>query len=267
MSLHPQTEFTIPPDTQRVANAAFPEGNSYMHMRNELGIIYQDKAFSDLFPRRGQPALSPAQLALVTAMQFAERLSDRAAADAVRARIDWKYALGLSLENAGFDASVLSEFRARLLENAAELQLLETLLERLRQAKLLKAGGRMRTDSTHVLAAVRDVNRLEMVGETVRQALNLVATVAPTWLQSWVASDWFDRYQHRFEEYRLPKSRQQRYDLGEQIGRDGFELWERLAHEPSLMGVCEAPALEALRQIWVQQYYLGYFQFSSVIVQ
>jgi hypothetical protein len=98
-----------------VARAAFPKGNAYLRMHDELGRLYADRDFAALFPTRGQPALAPAQLALVTLMQFAENLSDRQAADAVRARIDWKYALCLELEDPGFDASVLCEFRARLL--------------------------------------------------------------------------------------------------------------------------------------------------------
>ena len=121
-------------------------------MRDEFGVLYHDDQFAGLFPSRGQPAASPAHLALVSVMQFAEGLSDRQAADAVRARIDWKYALGLELDASGFDATVLSEFRSRLIEGSAELVLFETLLTRVRVKGLLKARGRQRTDSTHVLS-------------------------------------------------------------------------------------------------------------------
>jgi transposase len=161
-------------------------------------------------------------------MQFAEGLSDRQAADAVRGRIDWKYALALPLTDPGFDASVLSEFRSRLLAGQAEQLLFETLLIRFRAAGLLKARGRQRTDSTHVLGAIQMLNRLECVGETLRQALNLLATVAPDWLQTWVPSDWFERYTRRFEDYRLPPGRPERYALAETMGADGFELLRRL---------------------------------------
>src|SRR5205807_8969527 len=123
-------------ETARVARAAFPKGNTYLRMHDELGRLYADRDFAALFPVRGQPALAPAQLALVTLMQFAEGLSDRQAADAVRARIDWKHALCLPLEDPGFDASVLSEFRARLVEGAQEALLLELLLARCRDAGL-----------------------------------------------------------------------------------------------------------------------------------
>src|SRR6266498_3294939 len=157
MSLKPQAFDTIPEETVRVAKAAFPNGNLYMRMRDELGVVYTDHAFAALFPSRGQPAEAPARLALITIMQFAEGLSDRQAADAVRGRIDWKYALGLELTDTGFDASVLSEFRARLVDGGAAQQLLERMLERLREQGLVVPGGRQRTDATCVVAAVREL--------------------------------------------------------------------------------------------------------------
>ncbi len=169
----------IPEETQRIARAAFPKGSLAMRMREELGTVYLDDQFSDLFPHRGQPAASPALLALVVVLQFAEGLSDRQAADAVRGRIDWKYALGLELTDEGYDFSVLSEFRTRLADGHAEERLLDTLLTAFRERGLLKAGVRQRTDSTHVLANLRDLNRLECVGETLRAALNELAQLAP----------------------------------------------------------------------------------------
>ena len=120
MSLRPEPIGEIPSETVRVARAAFPRGNPYLRLRDELGTVFRDEDFADLFPRRGQPALPPWRLALVTVLQFRENLSDRQAADAVRARIDWKYLLGLELTDPGFDASVLCEFRARLLKGGAE---------------------------------------------------------------------------------------------------------------------------------------------------
>src|SRR5262249_47432923 len=180
-SLHPQAVYSIPPETQQVARAAFPKGTLCLHIADMLGPIYTDALFTDLFPRRGQPAEDPARLALVTVLQFVENLSARRAADAVRGRIDWKYALGLELTDAGFHHTVLSEFRARLVTGGAELRLLDTLLGRLRERQLLKTRGRQRTDSTHVLAAVRVLNRLEQEGETLRAALNRLAVGAAEW--------------------------------------------------------------------------------------
>ena len=154
MCLHPRPVDPVPERTARVARAAFPNGNPYVRMRDELGTIFEDGDFAGLFPKRGKPAFSPWRLALATIMQFSEDLPDRRAADAVRARIDWKYALSLELDDPGFDASVLCEFRARLLENGEERLLFDALLERFRRMGLVKARGSQRTDSTHVLAAV-----------------------------------------------------------------------------------------------------------------
>lgn len=254
MSLHPRPMFDVPEETTMIAQAAFPKGNTYMHMRDELGPIFADEQFTDLFSGRGQPAASPAQLALVTVMQFAEGLSDRAAANAVRSRIDWKYALGLDITDPGFDGSVLSEFRTRLVEGNAELLLFETMLTCLRDKGLLKVRGRMRTDSTHILAAIRTLSRLECIGETLRQALNVLATVVPDWLREWVPVEWYDRYSRRFEDYRLPKSRQDRYTLGEQIGQDGMFLWDQISSNAELAQLLNLPALETLRQVWLQQF-------------
>ncbi len=165
----------IPPvseETDRVARAAFPKGNLYLKMRDELGVFYSDADFADLFPTRGQPAFSPWRLALVTVMQFVEGLSDRQAAEAVRSRINWKYALSLELTDTGFDFSVLSEFRQRLLTKGKEASLLERMLEGFQAQKLLKSGGTQRTDSTHFLAKVRYLSRMESVVKTLRAALN-----------------------------------------------------------------------------------------------
>jgi len=148
-------------------------------MHDAFGAIFVDHEFAALFPTRGQPAEAPWRLAMVTIMQYVEDLSDRRAADAVRSRIDWKYALSLELTDPGFDNTVLSEFRMRLVSGSAEQKVLDLILEKCREHKLIKARGRQRTDSTHVLARVRAVNRLECVGETMRHALNSLAVVAP----------------------------------------------------------------------------------------
>src|SRR5947208_16443398 len=155
MSLHPQQLIPrVPEQTARIARPAFPKGSPYLTLRDTLGTIFEDSHFADLYPKQGQPACPPWRLALITLMQFREGLSDRQAAEAVRARIDWKYLLGLELSDPGFDASVLCEFRARLLAGDAGERLLEKLLGRCRERELIKARGRQRTDATHVLASI-----------------------------------------------------------------------------------------------------------------
>src|SRR5947199_7866501 len=228
MSLHPQAIPAIPEETIRVAHAVLPQGNVWMQMRDELGTLYEDQDFADLFPSRGQPAEAPWRLALVMVMQYAEGLTDRQAADAVRTRIDWKYALSLEITDPGFDFSVLSEFRGRLLTHQAERRLFDTMLSQFRERGWVKERGKQRTDSTHVLAAIRAVNRLECVGETMRHALNVLAEIAPDWLIEHMQPEWAKRYQSRFSDFRLPKEEQARKALAEQIGADGRDLLEKI---------------------------------------
>ncbi|WP_239395869.1 transposase, partial [Frankia sp. CiP3] len=154
--------------TAQVAQAAFPKGNLAMRIRDELGAVYDDERFMGAFGVRGRPGISPGQLMMVTVLQFSENLTDRQAADAVRDRVSWKFALGLDLDDAGFDASVLSEFRSRLVAGDLATLALDALLERLAAEGLVKARGRARTDSTHVLGAIRHLCRLELAGETLR---------------------------------------------------------------------------------------------------
>src|SRR3990172_189171 len=256
MSLQVKPGSTVPEETARVARAAFPKGNPYLTLRDELETVYTDSLFVALFSQLGQPAETPWRLALVTVLQFAEGLSDRQAADAVRGRIDWKYLLGLALEDAGFDFSVLSEFRDRLIAGQMEQQLLDELLERFRGRGLLKARGKQRTDSTHIQAAIRNLNRLELVGETMRHALNSLAVSSPAWLKDHVPQAWYERYGPRFEQSRLPKTEAERDNLALQIGQDGRLLltWAYTPDTPE--EVQKLPAVEILRHVWVQQYYI-----------
>jgi len=257
MSLRAPLCYQIPEQTIQVARAAFPKGNPYMRMRDQFGSIYTNPDFAHLFPKDGQPAEAPAHLALVTIMQFAEGLSDAQAADAVRGRIDWKYALGLELTDSGFDASVLSEFRTRLVGGQAELLLFDLMLTQFRTLGLLKARGSQRTDSTHVLAAVRALNRLQTIGETMRHALNVLAVAAPEWLTPLLQEDWRDRYGPRFDEYRLPKAKDERQALAEQIGADGRDLLHQIYAADAPPWLRDVPAVQMMRQVWIQQYHAG----------
>ncbi len=254
MSLQPTPILPVPKETARVARAAFPKGNRYLEMRDVLGTIYTDELFADLYPQRGQPAEAPWRLALVTVFQFQEGLSDRQAAEAVRGRIDWKYALSLELTDAGFDASVLSEFRSRLVAHGASERLLEVLVEQFRERGLITGRGKQRTDSTHVLGAVRLLNRLELVSETLRAALEDIATVAPEWLQSWVPPQWLQRYGRRIEEGRLPKGEAARQQYAEQVGADGARLLARVQEADVPAVVREVATVKELGIVWQQQY-------------
>ncbi len=253
--LRPMPIAPIPPETARVARAAFPKGNRYLRVADELDTLFTDDAFLTLFPTHGQPAHPPWRLALVTILQFAEGLSDRQAAHAVRSRIDWKYALRLELTDPGFDASVLSEFRGRLLAGSAEFLLFDMVLTWCRDHQLIRARGRQRTDSTHILAVVRALNRIEVVGETLRHALNTLTVVAPEWLRTVSPSDWRDRYVRRAEDDRLPTTQTARAALRLTIGQDGWRLLATIDHPDAPSWLREIPAVAILRRVWIQNYW------------
>ena len=255
MTLHPRSIPEVPEETVRIARAAFPKGNRYLHMRDELGSLYEDQDFAGVFPQVGQQAESPWRLALVTVMQFAENLTDRQAVEAVAARVDWKYALSLEMSASSFDASVLCEFRTRLVNGGMEGVLLERMLERFAVLGLVKQGGKQRTDSTHVMAVVRDLNRLECVGETLRAALESLSIVDGEWVQQRVPNEWFMRYALPFENSRLPQEKKQREALAEIIGQDGFGLLTLLSEADTPLYLAHIPAVKVLRWVWIQQYY------------
>jgi transposase len=256
MSLRPQQSIPpVPDDTARVARAAFRRGNPCLLLRDRLGAVFDDADFADLYPKRGQPAYAPWRLALVTLLQFREGLSDRQAAEAVRARIDWKYLLALDLADSGFDHSVLCEFRGRLLGGDAIERLLARVLDTAREGGLLKARGRQRTDSTHVLAAVRDLNRVELLAETLRAALNAITTVAPPdWLRTLAPPEWHERYGRRIEEMRLPETGPKRDAYVVQVGTDGYQLLGALAAADAPASVAVLPAVAVLQRVWARHF-------------
>lgn len=254
MSFDRRYMLDIPEETVEIAQAAFPKGNIYMTMRDELGVMYEDSEFATLFASDGQPGLPPGMLAQVTVMQYAEGLTDRQAAEAVRARIDWKYALNLEMRDSGFHYSALSEFRDRLISGEMEGKLLDDLLQQWQKRGLVKARGQQRTDSTIVLANIRQLNRLSCVGETMRRALNDISAVAPEWLLEQISSDWFDRYGPRFDGYRLPKGKGKQEELRATIGADGLHLLQQIYAKDAPAYLVELSSVDVLRRVWIQQY-------------
>jgi transposase len=241
--------------TAAVARAAFPKGCLAMRVRDQLGLLFADEEFASAFGRRGRPGVSPGLLALVSVMQFAENLTDRQAAHAVRSRIDWKYLLGLELTDAGFDFTVLHGFRIRLLSHGQEMKILDLMLAKLAELGLVTAGGRQRSDSTHVLAAVRTLNRLEFVAETLRAGLEALAAAAPQWLLAHVEPRWIEEYGSRAEGYRLPREEDERAALAQQIGADGYRLLEALHSAGAPRWLRQITAVDTLRIVWIQQFH------------
>jgi transposase len=254
MSMRPRALPEVPEQTAMVARAAFPKGALAIRVRDELGEVFSDGAFIDAFGVRGRPGISPGQLAMITVLQFAENLTDRQAADAVRGRIDWKYGLGLQLTDPGFDFTILSQFRTRLVDHQLQAMAFEMLLDRLVDLGLVKARGKQRTDATHVVATVRDLNRLEMVAETLRAALEALAAAAPQWLATQIDAEIIKRYAVRIDEWRLPHGQTKRQNLAVQTGRDGYRILTAVADRTAPLWLRQIPAVDVLRQVWIQQY-------------
>lgn len=266
MTFHAHPVPPVPDATAAATLAAFPNGNPYVSLREELGPLFTDELFADWFAPRGAPVeVAPWRLALVLVLQELETLSDRQAADNVRRCLDWKYLLSLELTDPGFDHTLLHDFRDRIVANQAEQQLLDTLLQAFKARGLLKARGRQRTDATHVLANVRTLNRIECVGETLRHTLEVLATVAPAWLQPHILPEWLDRYGLRIDEFRLPTKPEERLAMAVTMGRDGRTLLHAIYASGTPHWLRALPAVETLRQVWLQQFVTvdGEFRFRT----
>lgn len=209
-----------------------------------------DEDFTDWYPRDGRPGLSPAQLATVSVLQFLLDLSDRQAAEAVRCRIDFKYALAMELDDPGFHHSVLTDFRDRLTQGNRADRLLDLALARLKDAGLVRERTTQRTDSTHVLAAVRDLTRLELITEAVRAALEELADTAPHLPADLVEEEWGRRYGRPIRLGKNPTRPKTRINT---TGHDACRLLEHLYQHGADRAF--GPRLQALRQIMVQNYY------------
>jgi transposase len=226
-----------------------------VEIRDRLGQWLVDEEFAAAFGIRGRPGWPPSRLALVTVLQRAEKLTDRTAAEAVRARLDWKYLLGLPLEDPGFDHTVLPEFRGKVAEAGLETAALDALLAKLAADGLVKAGGKQRTDSTHVVAAVAALNRLELAGESVRAALEALAAAHPDWLaQRICVSDWTGRYGTPMTAWRPPASQAKQDELAIAYARDGYALLEAVYDPSSPPWLRELPAVDVLRRVLLQNY-------------
>jgi len=227
-------------------------------MRDRLGAWMSDELFAAAFGARGRPGYPPAMLALVTVLQMAENLTDRQAAEAVAARLDWKYALGLPLDDPGFDHTVLSEFRARAAGHGLEEAALDALLARLAADGLVKAGGKQRTDSTHVLASVRRMHLVELAGESVRAALEALAAACPDWVAArFCTGDWARRYGSRIDSWRLPKGKAAQDARALEYARDGHALAGALLEDGAPPWARDLPAVQVLRTVLLQNFLIA----------
>jgi transposase len=263
--LRPVSPGRVPVATAELAWKVHPKGTDEMRVRDALGPLFADEDFAGgrmagMFSRRGQPGLSPALLAMVTVLQFLHHLSDREAVAAVADRISWKYMLGLELDAAGFDASVLSEFRDRLTEPGRADGLLEVMLDRLKTAGLIRAGQAVRTDSTHVIAAVRALNRVEHAGEALRAATEQIAGIWPDWIVPLLDAGWYHRYGRKVETGRLlgrGPGKTTVAKLAAQIGADIAALLGRIDADATAGWMNELAQVRYLRAFFAVQFRPG----------
>ncbi len=254
MSMKPHGVPPIPEETVRLARESFPKGTFCLFLRDELGTIYHDEQFALLFSKRGQPAEAPWRLAVVTVLQYIYGLTDRDAADAVAGRLEWKYLLSLPPNDHGFDFTVLSAFRERLVEANAQDLLLDPLLQLCEQRGWLKAGGKQRTDSTHVLSAVRQLSSAEAVGEALRAALFELAEQQPQWLVHHIPLELAQRYEDRVELRRFARQARKREGLIKQIGADSGAVLQALHQAHTPQAVTSLSMVRLFETVWGQHY-------------
>jgi transposase len=254
MSMYPQPIAPIPAETRQLAWRVNPKGTLIMRVRDRLGSLYQDEDFVGLYPATGQPAFAPWRLALILVFEYLEGLTDRQAAEAARNRLDWKYALSLEVDDPGFDSSILSEFRKRLTEHQQAAVLLEKLVQTGLQEGWIRSTSKVRTDSTHMLAKVRRLNQLELVGETLRATLDTLSSAEPSWVRSHLPAEWGMRYGLLINERRLPKSEAERERWAKQVGADGFVLLHLLEEPETPAALRQLAQVQILQTVWQQCY-------------
>lgn len=252
MCLKAQSPWQMPDETRRIGQQLLGEKNTYRLIGDELFAKLNEQEFSDLYPNDGQPGLSPVILAFVTVFQFIEKLPDRQAAESLRMRMDWKYALHLPLEYAGFNFSVLSEFRDRLIAGKAEGRVFEALVAQIREMGLIKEHGKQRTDSIAMLSKVRWMSRLELAVETLRLAVVSLVKVEREWSEGILPPSWEDKYGERFVMQRYTEKEWKEYEAN--IGNDGQWLLNRLMDGCAPAGLQELSEIKLLKTVWAQQF-------------
>jgi transposase len=242
----------MPVETAAVGKVILKEDSPYRLIGEKLFDRYREEDYADLYSTEGKPGISPVILAIVTVFQFMERLPDRQAAESLRMRMDWKYALHLPLAYEGFDYSVLSEFRDRLLAHQAEGRVFEKLVQELRSMGLIKERGKQRTDSIAMLMKVRHLSRLELVVETLRLAVGAILKADRVWGEALIPPSWEERYGERFVLQRHTKEEWAEHD--QHVGSDGEWLMARLAGEGAPAEIKSLPEVQVLRTVWAQQF-------------
>lgn len=244
----------VPSETLRVTRAAFPKGNLCMQIRDVLEVVCTDARFEPLFLWRGRHAEAPWRLVLVMLLQFAEGLSDRQAAEAVRSRIDWKYLLGLDLGDPGFNAALLSYFAANLSPRAAEQHFLDALLTACQVNNLPNGARRRSLESRRLIAESRFVNRLDRIAETFREALRAITMAAAEWINSWAPAEWHLRYGPLARAVLPPNGRLARRTFLETVRADGQCLLDAVRSPDAPLGLTDLEVVQLLGRLWAREF-------------
>ena len=250
MSMHPIDRSEIPEETAKLGHELLNKNNMYRLIGDLLVNLIKDEDFADMYSSIGGSALSPVLLSLVLIFQMLEKLPDRLAAEAVRLRIDWKYALHLPLNWAGFHFTNLNHFRDRLLKHEAEYLVFERLLEKIVEMGFMRRRGKQRTDSMSVLGLIAKLSRLEMVWETMRMALKAIQAQDEAWLEQTVPEVYLEQYTIRQHDYDLKEGK-----VAEalcQAGADGLWLLQQLEKGPAELRDLEA--VQTMHTVWEQQF-------------
>jgi len=251
-----QTPFAaeIPEETRRLVEPLLAADSVYRLVGNEIDEVISDEDFLDMYATEGRPAVNPVLLAMVSVFQFLEKLPDRAAAEAVVMRLDWKYALRQELTWTGFHYSDLCNFRKRLLEHGREWVVFERLVTYLRDRGYIKGRGRQRTDATHVIGLVARLSRLELVWETIRVTVRALVDADASWVSKYLPVSFVDSYSQRRWDYRLSKAKI-RQRMGE-AGQEGYWLLDQVDGHGSdeLKALAEA---KQLRRVLAEQFTRG----------
>ena len=252
MSLKIQPPWPMPAETGRIGKVLLEEKNAFRLIGDRLFDTLDEMEFADLYSVEGKPGISPVILAFVSVFQFMEKLPDRQAAQSLRLRMDWKYALHMPLEYEGFDYSVLSEFRDRLIEGKADKRVFEKLVAEIRAMGLIKERGKQRTDSIAMLTKVRRLSRLELVVETLRLTVGAVVKTDREWSAGILPPSWEDKYGERFVMQRYSEKEWKDYETN--IGDDGQWLLKKLEGGGAPAGLKDLSEVQILKTVWAQQF-------------
>jgi len=226
--------------------------NVYRIIGDQLFSFLPEEELTSMYAPGGRSSINPILLSFVTIFQYLEDIPDRVAALWVKTRLDWKYALHLPLDDGGFHYADLCNFRKRLLLHGKESLIFEELLRKIEALGFLKKRGYQRTDSTHVLAVVRQLSRLENLSEGLRMALKAVEQADAAFYQAKLPALYREHWSKPLNDYQMTDA--ERKEALERVGQDidwllGFLKTNRESF------LC-FPALQVLQTLFSQHFTL-----------